>query len=461
MTGRRRAIIAGMTDYTGVAMDVILSHLRDWRDGTMSSIGELKQLLGEVDTRRDRLDSPSDIVEYVSFFIDLLSRYAVDFERLLAEMPSNVTDAHVQIVRQIYDSSSHEENRCVRFDSDHIERGLKDESLRSLVDRIYAESRDMLIDYRDLSNLGPRLRTFVGTMPKHGDDAEADRRFALMAIEEARRSVSEDSRPHPKVGAVVVKNGSILSKAHRGENPKSHAEYIALDVKMPDDTIAGATVYTTLEPCTSRKHPKIPCAQRLVDRKVARVVIGILDPNPDIRGLGEQLLSEAGIETQLFPRDLKVQVEEMNREFIRAQKQKQTPKRVSVGIDGASMTSARALCDATWVLQKAAWSLYALHTEFGVARAARDVADDEKEILERIGAAFKVFTQDYDLPAELSLFAKSEIAAINIALVNLKTFSMTGQTAEMEIAATQIQDGCERIRAGAKPYAYRSSTQGI
>jgi pyrimidine deaminase RibD-like protein len=119
---------------------------------------------------------------------------------------------------------------------------------------------------------------------------DVDRPFQQMAIEEALKSVAEDDRPHPKVGAVVVKNGKLLSKAHRGENPTSHAEYVALEQKLSDELTAGATVYTTLEPCTTRKHPKIPCAQRLVDRKVARVVIGMLDPNPDIRGRGVQLL---------------------------------------------------------------------------------------------------------------------------------------------------------------------------
>jgi pyrimidine deaminase RibD-like protein len=151
-----------------------------------------------------------------------------------------------------------------------------------------------------------------------------DRRFALLAIDEAQQSFPEDERPHPKVGAIIVKNGSVLSKAHRGERPKSHAEYVALEDKLSDDLAAGATVYTTLEPCTTRKHPKIPCAQRLIDRRVGRVVIGMLDPNPDIRGRGDQLLSDAGIEVQLFPRDLRAQVEEMNRDFIRAQKQRLT-----------------------------------------------------------------------------------------------------------------------------------------
>lgn len=153
-------------------------------------------------------------------------------------------------------------------------------------------------------------------------DANDDRRFAVLAIEEAKKSVAEDDRPHPKVGAVVVKNGRVLAKAHRGENPKSHAEYVALEEKLTNETLAGATVYTTLEPCIKRNPPKICCAQRLVDRRVGRVFIGMLDPNPDIRGLGDQLLSEAGIETQLFPRDLRAQVEEMNRKFIRDQKEK-------------------------------------------------------------------------------------------------------------------------------------------
>jgi len=154
--------------------------------------------------------------------------------------------------------------------------------------------------------------------------ADIDRCFEEMAIQEARQSVAEDHRSHPRVGAVVVKDGKVVSKAHRGENPKCHAEFIALEGKLPDDLIAGSTVYTTLEPCTTRNHPKIPCAQRLVERRVGRVFIGMLDPNPVIRGLGIQTLNEAGIETQFFPRDLQSQIEELNREFIRAQKERQT-----------------------------------------------------------------------------------------------------------------------------------------
>jgi len=145
-----------------------------------------------------------------------------------------------------------------------------------------------------------------------------DLKFARLAIDEARKSVPEnDGRPHPWVGAVVVKDGRVLGTAHRGEVPGNHAEFVALERNLPDVTVAGATVYTTLEPCTTRTPPKIPCVDRLIERKVARVVIGILDPDDRIRGKGQRKLSNAGIETALFPHDLAMEVEELNREFTR------------------------------------------------------------------------------------------------------------------------------------------------
>src|SRR6266446_3078578 len=156
------------------------------------------------------------------------------------------------------------------------------------------------------------------TGQQQADGADRDRTFARLAIDEARKSIPEsDGRPHPKVGAVVVKDGKVLSTAHRGEVPGNHAEFTALERNLPDVAVAGATVYTTLEPCTTRNPPKIPCADRLIERRVARVVIGILDPDDRIRGKGQRKLSNAGIETALFPHDLAMEVEELNREFTR------------------------------------------------------------------------------------------------------------------------------------------------
>ncbi len=133
-----------------------------------------------------------------------------------------------------------------------------------------------------------------------------------------RKSVAEDDGVHPKVGAVVVKNGVAMAKAYRGElGPGDHAEYTALEKKLRDEIVAGATVYTTLEPCTKRGPRKLPCVDHLIQRKVKRVVIGIPDPNRTVYGEGWAKLQEAKIDTANFDRDLKDEIEEMNREFIR------------------------------------------------------------------------------------------------------------------------------------------------
>jgi pyrimidine deaminase RibD-like protein len=146
-----------------------------------------------------------------------------------------------------------------------------------------------------------------------GEDYE----FGRMAVEQARLSISEDDRPHPLVGAVVVKDGRVLAMAHRGEMAGNHAEYIALERKSADVGLTDCTVYTTLEPCTTRTHPKVPCCDRLIERKIARVVIGMLDPNPDIRGRGMWKLQEANVAVEVFPHDLTREIQELNRNFIR------------------------------------------------------------------------------------------------------------------------------------------------
>jgi pyrimidine deaminase RibD-like protein len=149
-------------------------------------------------------------------------------------------------------------------------------------------------------------------------DPDLQRKFMELAVEEARKSKPEDDKPHPKVGVVVVKNGDVLATAYRGELGKGdHGEFTALEKKLPDATVAGATVYTTLEPCTTRNHPKLPCAARLIERKVKRVVIGMHDPNRTVYGRGWVMLQEAGILTADFEPDLKAEIKELNREFIR------------------------------------------------------------------------------------------------------------------------------------------------
>lgn len=98
--------------------------------------------------------------------------------------------------------------------------------------------------------------------------------------------------PNPMVGAVIVKDGRIIGEGYHIRAGEGHAEVNAF--KNATEDVTGATMYVTLEPCSHYgKTP--PCADKIVEKKIGRVVVGALDPNPLVAGRGIEKIRNAGI----------------------------------------------------------------------------------------------------------------------------------------------------------------------
>ena len=153
-------------------------------------------------------------------------------------------------------------------------------------------------------------------------DREAVGKWMALAVEEGKKSVVEGgrSRPAPMVGVVVVSHeGVLLGVSHRGATGEGdHAEYGLLEKTLAGVDLTGASVFSTLEPCSKRSEGKIPCAKRLIDRGVAKVFVGMYDPFPTIYRLGWKMLTDAGIEVQDFLHEHRREVQHDNRNFTGA-----------------------------------------------------------------------------------------------------------------------------------------------
>lgn len=120
---------------------------------------------------------------------------------------------------------------------------------------------------------------------------EIQEKYMKRAIELARQGAGWTA-PNPLVGAVVVKEGRVIGEGYHRKYGELHAERNALAACTEDP--AGATLYVTLEPCCHYgKTP--PCTEIILEKKIARVVIGSRDPNPKVAGKGARILREHGV----------------------------------------------------------------------------------------------------------------------------------------------------------------------
>ena len=116
--------------------------------------------------------------------------------------------------------------------------------------------------------------------------------YMQQALDLAKTAMGHTS-PNPMVGCVVVKNGKLVASGCHERYGEFHAERNAL-TRCKED-LTGADLYVTLEPCCHQgKTP--PCTDIIIERKIGRVFVGALDPNPKVDGGGIKILREHGIE---------------------------------------------------------------------------------------------------------------------------------------------------------------------
>ncbi len=149
------------------------------------------------------------------------------------------------------------------------------------------------------------------------------RQYMLLAIEAMRKSIDEprtDGKISPKVGAIIVKPNGDVEEAFRGElRHGDHAEFTLLERKNRANNLAGSILFATLEPCApgARRHPKIGCAERIVNARIKEVWVGIADPDPAVDRKGLQYLKDNGIIVRMFDRDLQKIINDANKDFFK------------------------------------------------------------------------------------------------------------------------------------------------
>lgn len=138
-----------------------------------------------------------------------------------------------------------------------------------------------------------------------------DHLYMRLALQEAGKGQGRTS-PNPCVGAVIVRDDTIVGSGYHRKAGTPHAEVNA--IAAAGAAARGATMYVTLEPCNhSGRTP--PCTRAVLAAGISRVVVGMLDPNPSVAGGGSLFLASRGIDVETGV--LEEQCRALNRGFIK------------------------------------------------------------------------------------------------------------------------------------------------
>ena len=135
---------------------------------------------------------------------------------------------------------------------------------------------------------------FVLLLNKEQKKMVVEEKYMARCIELARGGEG-NTAPNPMVGAVIVHKGKIIGEGFHRKCGEAHAEVNAVASVRDEALLRDSTIYVSLEPCSHYgKTP--PCAELIIRKGIPRVVVGTLDPFPEVSGRGVRMLREAGIE---------------------------------------------------------------------------------------------------------------------------------------------------------------------
>ncbi len=184
--------------------------------------------------------------------------------------------------------------------------------------------------------------------PTLNDDAmQDDEYFMKTALDLASKGQGETS-PNPMVGAVIVKDGSIVGKGYHMSAGKAHAEVNAID--DAGINAENATLYVTLEPCNHHGRTP-PCTEKILKAGIHRLVVAMEDPNPDVKGGGMAYLAARGV--TVVSGVLRAEAARQNEAFVKFVKKKQpfVTLKCAATLDGQIATRTG---DSRWVTGEAA-----------------------------------------------------------------------------------------------------------
>ena len=177
--------------------------------------------------------------------------------------------------------------------------------------------------------------------PSRLNQRTTDSRFLRRALALAAMG-SGLTLPNPRVGAVLVRGGRIIGEGYHKRAGSAHAEVNAVaDAKRHGHSVAGATLYVTLEPCSTHGRTP-PCTGLILREKIGRVVFATTDPNPAHAGAAMRLLRAAGVDVSSGL--LADEAAALNRDFNWwiVQKQPWVVAKIALSLDGRIVTPAGA-----------------------------------------------------------------------------------------------------------------------